>query len=65
MPVQVFSGAPDLGDGPELDACVQEHRRKRLQELDSRMTDLQRARTSLSDLLGTSTRASRAASSPA
>ncbi|MET7645192.1 hypothetical protein ABZS83_16415 [Streptomyces sp. NPDC005426] len=48
-----------LGDGPELDACVQEHLRKQLHELDGRMDDLRHARASLSDLLDASTRASR------
>ncbi|MEV0091354.1 MerR family transcriptional regulator [Streptomyces sp. NPDC050738] len=54
-----------LGDGPELDACVQEHLQTQLQKLDSRMTDLQHARTSLSALLDASTRASQLASSRA
>lgn len=54
-----------LGDGPELDACVQEHLQTQLHELDSRMTDLQRARASLSDLLDASTRASQSTLSSA
>ncbi|MFG2597381.1 MerR family transcriptional regulator [Streptomyces sp. NPDC048462] len=54
-----------LGDGPELDACVQEHLRTQLRQMDSRMTDLQQARTSLSDLIDASARATRAVSAPA
>ncbi|MFI2619094.1 MerR family transcriptional regulator [Streptomyces sp. NPDC018584] len=49
-----------LGDGPELDTCVLEHLRTHLSELDTRIADLQQARTSLRDLLDTSSRASRA-----
>ncbi|MFH8566354.1 MerR family transcriptional regulator [Streptomyces sp. NPDC017988] len=47
-----------LGDGPELDTCVLEHLRTHLSELDTRIADLQQARTSLRDLLDTSSRAS-------
>lgn len=54
-----------LGDGPELDTCVLDHLRAQLAELDSRIADLNRARTSLGDLLDASARASAAAASGA
>ncbi|WP_428957373.1 MerR family transcriptional regulator [Streptomyces sp. cg35] len=47
-----------LGDGPELDVCVQGHLQAQLEDLDARMAQMQRARTSLSDLLDASARAS-------
>ncbi|MGW0531097.1 MerR family transcriptional regulator [Streptomyces sp. NPDC003032] len=53
-----------LGEGPELDTCVLDHLQTHLRELDTRIADLQHARTSLGDLLDASTRASRAAASP-
>jgi DNA-binding transcriptional MerR regulator len=46
-----------VGDGPELDACVLDHLRTQLVDLDTRIADLQGARTSLADLLDASTRA--------
>ncbi|CAG6394847.1 MerR family transcriptional regulator [Streptomyces cocklensis] len=55
-----------IGDGPTLDACVQDHLRTQLHDLDNRITDLQHARASLGDLLHASARASRpTAPSPA
>lgn len=47
-----------IGDGPTLDPCVQDHLRTQLLDLDSRITNLQHARASLSDLLDASARAS-------
>ncbi|NUS11129.1 MAG: MerR family transcriptional regulator [Streptomyces sp.] len=47
-----------VGDGPELDACVLDHLRAQLDALDGRMAELQRARTSLGELLAASLRAS-------
>ncbi|WP_336205890.1 MerR family transcriptional regulator [Nonomuraea sp. LPB2021202275-12-8] len=44
------------GDGPELEACVLEHVRGQLAELDTRISELHQARTSLSDLLDASVR---------
>ncbi|WP_119731563.1 MerR family transcriptional regulator [Thermomonospora amylolytica] len=46
-----------IGDGPELDACVLDHLRTQLADLDTRINELQQARASLSDLLDASTRA--------
>lgn len=51
-----------VGDGGELQECVLDHLRTQLAELDSRMSDLGRARTALSGILDASTRA---AASPA
>ncbi|WP_214411669.1 MerR family transcriptional regulator [Sphaerisporangium fuscum] len=45
------------GEGIELQACVLDHIRAQLADLDSRITDLTRARTALGDILETSTRA--------
>ncbi|GAT68400.1 MerR family transcriptional regulator [Planomonospora sp. ID91781] len=45
------------GDGTGLQACVLDHLRGRLDELDSRMAELAQARKALSDILETSTRA--------
>lgn len=44
-------------DTPVLEACALDHLRTRLAELDTRIGDLQRARTSLAELLDASTRA--------
>ncbi|WP_131735596.1 MerR family transcriptional regulator [Actinomadura roseirufa] len=46
-----------VGDGTELQACVFDHLRSQLDELDTRIADLSRARASLGDLLASSTRA--------
>ncbi|MCO5971553.1 MerR family transcriptional regulator [Actinoallomurus soli] len=46
-----------VGDGTELQACVLDHLRTQLAELDSRIADLTHARTALGDLLEASTRA--------
>ncbi|MFD6139582.1 MerR family transcriptional regulator [Promicromonospora sp. NPDC060271] len=46
-----------VGDGSELQECVLDHLRAQLAELDSRMSDLGRARTTLSGILDASTRA--------
>src|SRR5688572_19345358 len=46
-----------VGDGTELQACVHDHLRRQLAELDSRVADLRRARTALGDILEASTRA--------
>lgn len=45
------------GDGTELQACVLDHLRTQLTELDSRIADLTQARTALGDILESSTRA--------
>lgn len=45
------------GDGTELQACVLDHLRTQLTDLDTRIADLTRARTALGDILDTSTRA--------
>jgi DNA-binding transcriptional MerR regulator len=45
------------GNGAELDACVLDHLRTQLADLDARLADLLAARTSLVDLLTTSTTA--------
>jgi DNA-binding transcriptional MerR regulator len=45
------------GDGANLDACVLDHLRTQLTELDVRVADLLRARTSLVELLTASTAA--------
>ena len=41
-----------VGDGPELDACVAGILHAQLSELDSRIADMNRARTALAGLLG-------------
>jgi DNA-binding transcriptional MerR regulator len=46
-----------VGAGTELQACVFDHLRTQLAELDSRIADLTRARTTLGDILEASTRA--------
>ncbi|MFF3667541.1 MerR family transcriptional regulator [Microtetraspora malaysiensis] len=46
-----------LGDGTELQACVLDHIRTQLGELDSRIADLTRAGSALGDILDASTRA--------
>ncbi|MFI9586278.1 MerR family transcriptional regulator [Streptomyces sp. NPDC052236] len=48
-----------LGDGPEVDACVLGHLRTRLDDLDTRIANLQQARASLNGLLDASMQASR------
>ncbi|MFD0854934.1 MerR family transcriptional regulator [Actinomadura adrarensis] len=45
------------GDGVTLQACVHDHLRNQLAELDARMTELDQARTTLTEILATSTRA--------
>lgn len=45
------------GDGTELQACVLDHLKAQLAELDSRIADLNQARTALSGILDASTRA--------
>ncbi|WP_308283094.1 hypothetical protein [Pseudonocardia nigra] len=45
-----------VGDGPELEACVVDHLRAQLDDLDARIAHLQHARTSLVDLLTASQR---------
>jgi hypothetical protein len=45
------------GDGANLDACVLDHLRTQLTELDVRVASLLRARTSLVELLTASTSA--------
>ncbi|SHN06122.1 MerR family transcriptional regulator [Cryptosporangium aurantiacum] len=45
-----------VGDGPEVDACVLDLLREQLVSFDSRIAELQRARTSLADLLDASER---------
>jgi DNA-binding transcriptional MerR regulator len=45
------------GDGTELEACVLDHLKSQLTELDSRIADLTQARTALSDIFEASTRA--------
>jgi DNA-binding transcriptional MerR regulator len=45
------------GDGVTLQACVHDHLRDQLADLDSRMAELNRARTTLSEILDASTRA--------
>ncbi|MET7701681.1 MerR family transcriptional regulator [Streptomyces sp. NPDC005485] len=47
-----------LGDGPEVDACVLGHLQKQLNDLDTRIADLQEARASLNGLLNASMQAS-------
>lgn len=46
-----------VGDGPALQACVFDHLRTQLTDLDSRIADLTQARTALGDLLEASARA--------
>jgi len=46
-----------IGDGPEVAPCVLDHLRTQLDALDSRITHLHQARSALSTLLTTSTRA--------
>ncbi|GIH96654.1 MerR family transcriptional regulator [Planobispora siamensis] len=46
-----------VGDGTELQACVLDHLKTQLAELDSHIADLTRARTALDDILQASTRA--------
>jgi hypothetical protein len=46
-----------VGDGTELQACVLDHLRTQLAELDYRLADLSQARTALGDILEASTRA--------
>ncbi|MFE0805342.1 MerR family transcriptional regulator [Streptomyces sp. NPDC058812] len=46
-----------LGDGPEVDVCVQDRLRERLADLDARITGLQQARAALGELLDASVRA--------
>ncbi|MEV5747237.1 hypothetical protein AB0L00_05415 [Actinoallomurus sp. NPDC052308] len=45
------------GDGTELQACVLDHLRTQMADLDSRIADLTQARTALGDILEASTRA--------
>ncbi|RKN39457.1 MerR family transcriptional regulator [Streptomyces hoynatensis] len=45
------------GDGTALQACVLDHLRSQLADMDSRIADLTRARTALGDILDASTRA--------
>jgi MerR, DNA binding len=45
------------GDGTALQACVLDHLRTQMDDLDSRIADLTRARTALGDILHASTRA--------
>jgi DNA-binding transcriptional MerR regulator len=47
-----------VGDGTALESCVVGHLQTRLADLDARIADLHRARTSLADLLNASVRAS-------
>jgi DNA-binding transcriptional MerR regulator len=54
-----------VGDGPEVDACVQDLLRRQLRDLDARIAELQAARASLGDLLDASERASAAVRAPA
>ncbi|MEU3664146.1 MerR family transcriptional regulator [Streptomyces sp. NPDC032940] len=46
-----------LGDGPEVDVCVQDLLRERLGDLDDRIAELRHARTLLGELLDASVRA--------
>jgi DNA-binding transcriptional MerR regulator len=46
-----------VGNGTELQACVLDHLRTQMAELDSRIADLSQARTALGDILEASTRA--------
>ncbi|MFE5602417.1 MerR family transcriptional regulator [Streptomyces coelicoflavus] len=46
-----------LGDGPEVDVCVQDRLREQLADLDARIARMQQARTSLGALLDASVRA--------
>ncbi|MFF5256670.1 MerR family transcriptional regulator [Streptomyces leeuwenhoekii] len=54
-----------VGDGPEVDACVQDLLRRQLHDLDARIAELRAARASLGDLLEASERASGAVRAPA
>ncbi|NEY34756.1 MerR family transcriptional regulator [Streptomyces sp. PRKS01-65] len=54
-----------VGDGPEVDACVQDLLRRQLADLDTRIAELRAARDSLGDLLAASERASGAVRTPA
>ncbi|KAB2385958.1 MerR family transcriptional regulator [Actinomadura montaniterrae] len=46
-----------VGDGTEVQACVVDHLRTQLTEMDSRIADLTQARTALGGILEASTRA--------
>lgn len=46
-----------VGDGTGLQACVLDHLRTQLAELDSRIAELSQARTALGGILEASTRA--------
>lgn len=46
-----------LGDGPEVDVCVQDRLREQLADMDARITGLQQAREALGELLDASVRA--------
>ncbi|MBT2207812.1 MerR family transcriptional regulator [Actinomadura sp. NEAU-AAG7] len=46
-----------VGDGTELQACVLDHIRTQLTEMDTRIADLTQARTALAGILASSTQA--------